>query len=103
MGWGLAESNLDLERKMTKLNFLEWGVGGVGRIRFGLGKENEKLEIFFGGGLAESDLDLERKMKNLKFFVGGEVGRIRFGLGKENEKVEIWGGQGWQNQICLGE
>ena len=71
MGGGLAESDLDLGRKMTKLKFLGW-VGG--------------------GGLAESDLDLGRKMTKLKF---GGVGRIRFGLGKKNDKVEIFGVGGW--------
>ena len=34
------------EKKMTKLKFL--GVG-VGRIRFGFGKKNDKVEIFRGG------------------------------------------------------
>ena len=45
-GVGLAESDLDLGRKMTKLKFLGCVGGGVGRIRFGLGKKNDKVEIF---------------------------------------------------------
>ena len=45
-----------------------WG-GGVGGIRFGLGKKNDKVEIFGVGGF------------------GGN----RFSLGKKNDKVEIFG------------
>ena len=73
------ESDLDLEKKMKKLKFLGWG--GVGGIRFGVGKKNEKVEIFGVGGLVESDLDLGRQMTKLKF------------MG--------WGG--WQNQIWTWE
>ena len=70
------ESDLDLGRKMTKLNFFVVGGLGVG-IRFGLRKKNDKVE-FFGVGF------------------GGVVGGIRFGPGKKNDKVEILGvGWGW--------
>ena len=44
----MAESDLDLGKKITKLKFL--GVG-VGRIRIGFGKKNDKVEIFGVGGL----------------------------------------------------
>ena len=41
------ELDLNFGRKMEKLKFL--GCGRGGRIRFGLGKKNDKAEFFWGG------------------------------------------------------
>ena len=125
MGGGLAESDLDLGRKMTKLKFLGWVGGGVGGIRFGLGKKNGKFEIVLGGvggirfglgkkydkveifgvggvghggvGLAESDLDLGRKMTKLKFlgWVGGGLAESDLDLGRKMTKLKFFRVDGW--------
>ena len=52
------------------------GGRGIDRIRFGHGKENDKVGIWgLGGGwLAELDLDLGRKMTKLEFGGEGWVG-----------------------------
>ena len=75
---------------MTKLEF--WGgggshkLGGVGRIRFGLGKENDKVGILGGE-------------------VGGEGGvtNLKLGLGLRRKMTKLILGGGWQNQIWTWE
>ena len=72
LGWGggLAESNLDLGRKMTKLKFSGWG--GLAESDLDLGRKMTKLKFSgWGGGLAESNLDLGRKMAKVEILGGG--------------------------------
>ena len=99
------ELDLNFRRKMEKLKFLGWGRGG--RIRFGLGKKNDKVGIW--GGVGGIRFGLGKKNGKFEIFWGG-VGGIRFGLGKKYDKVKFlgwvgWGmgGWGWQNQIWTWE
>ena len=96
VGWGLAESDLDLGTKLSKLE-----LGGVGGIRPGLGRKNVKVAICGGGGgVGRIRPGLGRKNDKVTICRVG-VGGIRLGLGNKTVKVGIGGS--WRNQTWTWE